>query len=96
MDTLNIKQGERVLQVGAGTGYYTAILAELVGARGRIHAVEFEKQLAKKTKVNPTPWPQVTVTHGDATTTDVGEIDIVVVFAGGTHPAQTWLDRLAP
>ena len=48
MDTLNIKQGERVLQVGAGTGYYTAILAELVGARGRIHAVEFEKQLAKK------------------------------------------------
>ena len=29
---LELKEGETVVQIGAGAGYYTAILAELVGA----------------------------------------------------------------
>ena len=28
---LELKEGEMVVQIGAGAGYYTAILAELVG-----------------------------------------------------------------
>jgi len=32
--------GEHVLHIGAGVGYYTAILAELVGATGRVTAIE--------------------------------------------------------
>src|SRR5258705_196282 len=45
-DQLDLKPGERVLQVGAGTGYYTAVLATLVRRRGRVDAIEFEKRLA--------------------------------------------------
>jgi protein-L-isoaspartate(D-aspartate) O-methyltransferase len=36
----NIKEAETVVQVGAGSGYYTAILAHLVGARGRVYGYE--------------------------------------------------------
>jgi protein-L-isoaspartate O-methyltransferase len=36
------RPGERVLQVGAGGGYYTAILAELVGPQGNVEAREVE------------------------------------------------------
>ena len=32
---LDVKPGDRILQVGAGSGYYTAILAELVGRTSR-------------------------------------------------------------
>ncbi|MGY4346739.1 hypothetical protein [Bradyrhizobium sp. 162] len=40
-------------------------------------------------------WPQVDVVSGDGRTVDVGELDIVIVFAGSTHPSRLWLDRLA-
>jgi protein-L-isoaspartate(D-aspartate) O-methyltransferase len=95
LDQLDIKRGERVLQVGTGTGYYTAILAELVGRRGRVVAVEYDRGLARRASANLKPWPQVTVVHGDGTAHDPGEVDVVVAFAGSTHPAPLWLDRLA-
>jgi protein-L-isoaspartate(D-aspartate) O-methyltransferase len=37
----------------------------------------------------------VELVHGDGRTHDPGEVDAVVVFAGSTHPAPLWLDRLA-
>ena len=95
-DQLNLKPGERVLQVGAGTGYYTAIIAALVGRRGRVYAIEFDKRLAARARANLTSWPQVKVVCGDASTFDAGEVDVVVAHAGGTHPMALWLERLAP
>jgi protein-L-isoaspartate(D-aspartate) O-methyltransferase len=38
---LAVAPGDRVLHVGAGTGYYTAMLAELAGAAGRVTAIEY-------------------------------------------------------
>src|ERR1700736_27928 len=40
------RPGERVAHVGAGAGYYTAILAELVGAEGHVDAYEIEPEMA--------------------------------------------------
>ncbi len=93
-DQLDLKHGERVLQVGAGTGYYTAILAEMVGAEGRVTAVEHDRDLAERAEDNLSAWPQVEVVAGDGTTFDPGEVDVIVAFAGSTHPAPLWLDRL--
>src|SRR5262249_29585998 len=39
-DQLEWRRGRRVMQVGAGTGYYAAVLAEMVGRNGRVIAVE--------------------------------------------------------
>jgi protein-L-isoaspartate(D-aspartate) O-methyltransferase len=38
LDALGLHEGEAVLQVGAGTGYYTSILAHLVGETGQSSA----------------------------------------------------------
>lgn len=94
-DRLGLAAGERVLQVGAGTGYYAAILAELVGPHGRLTAVEYDSQLAARAADALVPWRQVELVHGDGATVDPGEVDAVVAFAGVTHPAPLWLDRLA-
>jgi protein-L-isoaspartate(D-aspartate) O-methyltransferase len=94
-DHLDLRGGERVMQVGAGTGYYAAVLAEMVGAAGRVVAVEHDPALAARAHDNLAPWPQVEVVAGDGRTHDPGEVDTVVVFAGSTHPAPLWLDRLA-
>jgi protein-L-isoaspartate(D-aspartate) O-methyltransferase len=37
--------GEHVVHIGAGASYYTAILAELIGRRGAVTAIEFEPEL---------------------------------------------------
>ena len=39
-DELNMRTGMHVVHVGAGAGYYTAILAEIVGPSGRVIAIE--------------------------------------------------------
>jgi protein-L-isoaspartate(D-aspartate) O-methyltransferase len=95
-DQLHLKRGQRILQVGAGTGYYTAVLAEITGPEGHVTAVEYDEGLAASGRTNLAPWPQVEVVHGDGRTHDPGEVDVIIVFAGSTHPAPLWLDRLAP
>jgi protein-L-isoaspartate(D-aspartate) O-methyltransferase len=94
-DHLDLRRGERVLQVGAGTGYYSALLAEMVGPQGRVIAVEYDADLAARARANLEPWRQVAVVAGDGRTHDPGEVDAVVAFAGSTHPAELWLARLA-
>jgi len=95
LDHLDLQRGERVLQVGAGTGYYSALLGEIVGPRGRVTAVEHDEELAARARINVAPWRQVEVVAGDGRAHDAGEVDAIVVFAGSTHPAPLWLDRLA-
>ena len=46
-EALAPKPGERIVHVGAGAGYYSAILAELVGPAGQVTAVEFDAALAE-------------------------------------------------
>ncbi len=42
IDALGLKEGETILQIGAGAGYYTAILAHLVGPEGKVVAYEID------------------------------------------------------
>src|SRR5258708_40053444 len=39
-DQIAITAGSRVLQIGAGAGYFTAILAELAGSAGRVDGLQ--------------------------------------------------------
>lgn len=95
LNALALKPGERALHVGCGTGYYSALMAELVGPSGHVLAVEVDEGLAAKAREDLAPWPQVTVLHGDGNDTR-GERDALFVNAGATHPLPAWLDALAP
>jgi protein-L-isoaspartate(D-aspartate) O-methyltransferase len=94
-DRIDVKAGERVLQIGAGSGYYTAILAELVGQQGRVDAVEIDGPLAEAARRNLEAWPNAHVRLADASTPIDGQWDVVVAFAGATAPHPWWLDALA-
>jgi protein-L-isoaspartate(D-aspartate) O-methyltransferase len=85
-----------VIQVGAGSGYYTAILAQLVGATGRVTAYEIEPALAARAveTLRGTPQVQVVATTGAADA--LPEADAIYVCAGLAQPHPTWLDALRP
>jgi protein-L-isoaspartate(D-aspartate) O-methyltransferase len=86
--------GETVVHLGAGTGYYTAILAELVGPAGRVIAIEREEDLAARAQAALRRWPQVEVRHASATEAALPASDVIYVSAGATHPPAAWLDAL--
>jgi protein-L-isoaspartate(D-aspartate) O-methyltransferase len=93
---LGVHPGDRVLHVGCGTGYYTAILAELAGPAGRVTALEVDPGLAARARENLAGVPGVEVLAADGTRHDPGPVERILVNAGMTHPPALWLDRLAP
>jgi len=94
MNALGVRTGERVVHVGCGTGYYTALLAELAGPSGRVTAIEIDPELARRAAANLGAWPQVTVAHADACAYDAGDADAIYVNGGASAPLPLWLDRL--
>ena len=88
--------GERIVHVGAGTGYYSAILAELAGPEGHVKAFEIDEELAKRAADNLEPWAQAEVVAGDGALLDPGPANVIVVNAGCTHAVPQWLERLEP
>ncbi len=94
-DVVGVQPGERVVHVGAGTGYYSAVLAELTGREGSVISIEIDTGLAERARRNLAPWPWLNLICGDGTRVDPGTADVIVVNAGATHPAPIWLERLA-
>ncbi|ESZ70361.1 SAM-dependent methlyltransferase [Mesorhizobium sp. L103C119B0] len=84
---------EAVTHIGAGTGYYTALLARLV-APGPVTAFEMEADLAARATKNLETYGNVSVVHGDAVTGDLAPSDIIYVNAGVVAPPAPWLRAL--
>jgi protein-L-isoaspartate(D-aspartate) O-methyltransferase len=93
---VDIKTGETVIQVGTGTGYYSAVLAELAGKEGRIHAFEIDQDLAARAADNLKRWPQVDVHATSGIADNLPKADVVYVCAGITQPRWAWIDALRP
>jgi protein-L-isoaspartate(D-aspartate) O-methyltransferase len=96
-DQLELSRGDHVIHVGAGTGYYSAILAEIVGPAGRVTAIEVDPILAARAKESlAAAWPQAAVFAADGFTFRPDQpADTIVVNAGVTHFSAVWLDALA-
>jgi len=94
IDALELREGEQALHVGCGTGYYTAIMAEVVGREGHVLAVEIDAELARRAQDNLSYLPQVQVVTGDGGEVDAGPSDAILINAGATHPRSVWLDSL--
>jgi protein-L-isoaspartate(D-aspartate) O-methyltransferase len=96
MDQLGLQAGEHVVHVGCGTGYYAAILAEVVGVGGHVTAIELDPELAARARKNLAHLAHVEVVAANGCEYDPGFVDAFYVNAGATHPLPRWLDRLRP
>jgi protein-L-isoaspartate(D-aspartate) O-methyltransferase len=96
LGAINPLPGETALHIGAGTGYYTAILARLVGPSGRVLAYEREADLAGKAAGLLAGWPHVSVHPASACEVPIPACDVIYVSAGASYPPATWLDALKP
>jgi protein-L-isoaspartate(D-aspartate) O-methyltransferase len=96
LDEVSPQPGETIVQIGAGSGYYTAILAHLVGPGGHVHAFEIDPELAKRATRNLLPWPWASLHARSGTVEGLPSADAIYVNAGVTQPSWLWLDALRP
>lgn len=94
IDALELKAGDRLFHLGCGVGYFTAIMAEVVGKSGHVVASEVDPALAQRAQQNLAGYSNVKVHHGDGAALDPGDCDAIMVNAGVTHPHPAWLDGL--
>ncbi|HEX3407968.1 MAG TPA: methyltransferase domain-containing protein [Caulobacteraceae bacterium] len=93
-DAMQPHAGERAIHVGAGTGYYTALLAQMVGPSGAVTAIEFEPDLAAKAQANLADQPNVEVLAGDGLALARGEADLVMASCGVDQVPVAWVKLL--
>lgn len=89
-----LREGESAVHIGAGQGYYTAVIAQLVGETGRVTAIEYEPDLAIRAAANLSAFSQVRVIHGDGYTMPLEPSDVIYVNAGVARPANTWVEAM--
>jgi protein-L-isoaspartate(D-aspartate) O-methyltransferase len=96
INKLALTPGARVLHVGAGLGYYSALIGHTVGASGQVVAIEVDRELADRARGNLSSMPWVELRAGDGKGPFEDRFDAILVNAGVTHPQDSWLDALVP
>jgi protein-L-isoaspartate(D-aspartate) O-methyltransferase len=93
---LDVQPGETVLHIGAGAGYYTALLSLLAGAEGAVIAYEIEADIAARAAENLIDRTNVELRQVSGTEGSLPLVDAIYVNAGATRPVGCWLDALRP
>jgi protein-L-isoaspartate(D-aspartate) O-methyltransferase len=97
---LDVRPGQRVLDVGSGSGWTTALLAHLVGPEGRVEAVEVVPELvefgARNLAATGRSWATVhQAVRGVLGLPERGPYDRVLVSADGGRLPEELVDQLA-
>ena len=95
LDELALAPGEHVFHVGCGTGYFTSLIAHIVGPNGRVDAIDVDAELAVRARVGLSDQPWVHVRHSNGSTGVPSNVNAIVIHAGATHVVGAWLDALA-
>jgi len=100
LDQLGVTAGQRVLEIGAGTGYNAALLQHLVGAGGRVVTVDLDADVAREAAAHlaAAGYPEVIVVQADGAAgwPDGAPYDRIIATVGVSDLAPAWLDQLAP
>ena len=96
LEALELKEGDHVLHVGCGVGYYTAIIAEVVGPNGHVTGIEIDPDLASRARKNLGYLDHVEVLQTDGGKFNFQPNDALFINAGATHVRSDWLDNLRP
>ncbi len=99
LEEADLRPGDRVLEIGTGSGYQAALTAELVGAEN-IVTIERIPELAAwgRLNLNRTGFPGATVVTGDGSLGYPARspYDAVLATAGAPHLPSAWPTQLSP
>lgn len=99
LEQLDVRPGQRVLEIGAGTGYNAALLAALVGAGGQVTTVDLDADLVERARSNLAAagagGVRVVCADGADGWPDRAPYDRVILTVGAWDLAPAWTQQLA-
>ncbi len=99
-DLLDLKEGEKVLEVGGGSGYHAAVVAEIVGKKGKVIAIERIPELAERAKdvLKLLGYDNVKIVVGDGTKgyPEEAPYDKIYVTASAPDIPKPLIEQLKP
>lgn len=100
LDQLGVRRNQRVLEIGAGTGFNAALLATIVGERGRVTSVDLDADTVERARENldAAGCHDVVLVTGDGALghPDHAPYDRIIATVGVWDLAPAWRDQLAP
>ncbi|MFW6141034.1 MAG: protein-L-isoaspartate O-methyltransferase [Candidatus Saliniplasma sp.] len=98
VENLDLKKGQKVLEVGGGRGYHAAVIAEIVGKEGKVVTMELLKSLADEAEkvLKAAGYEHVDVVAGDGSSGYQKEApyDRISVACGAPDIPPPLLDQL--
>jgi len=97
VEALALRGGEKVLEIGAGSGYAAAVLAEIAGEVYTIERIDRLAEIAASNLMDA-GYENVHVLHADGTRgwLDEAPFDAILVSAGGPVVPESLKSQLAP
>ena len=94
---LRLEPGQRVLEIGAGTGYNAALLQHIVGASGQVTTIDIDPETASRAR-RALKGTGVKVVTGDGREGHArgAPYDRIIVTASATEIPRSWLEQLVP
>jgi len=100
LQLLDVGPGMRILEIGTGTGYNAALLAELSGDHSCVSTIEWQQTVAEKARgfLQEEGYGSIHVVHGDGFhgIEDEGPFDRIVATVGCSDISPHWLKQLSP
>jgi protein-L-isoaspartate(D-aspartate) O-methyltransferase len=96
---LDLQPGQRVLEIGAGTGYNAALMAHMVGDTGQVITIDIDADLVAQARANlhraGYGRVQVICADGGLGYPDVAPYDRIILTVGADDLAPAWCEQLA-
>jgi protein-L-isoaspartate(D-aspartate) O-methyltransferase len=100
LEQLDLEPGQKVLEIGAGTGYNAALMAHIVGETGQVVTVDIDDDLveAAQAHLRAAGFDQVQVVCADGGYgyKDAAPFDRIILTVGASEIAPAWWEQLKP
>jgi protein-L-isoaspartate(D-aspartate) O-methyltransferase len=100
LDQLDVHPGQRILEIGAGTGYNAALLAHLSGPAGQVTTIDIDPEVTAQAghALDATGHRDVHVITGDGALGHAGRApyDRIILTVGAWDIPPAWWAQLAP
>lgn len=100
LELLMLQSGQRVLEIGAGTGYNAALLAYLVGETGQVVTVDIDEEIVQEAQAHlrTAGYERVQVICGDGSAgyAPAAPYDRIILTTSASDIAPAWFEQLAP